>query len=357
MTRYGLVCLLLGAMAWAQAANSTSPAPQQQPASAPGATPAAGNPAASKEPDLSKVAMDAPIITIQGVCDNAAGDKKAEDCKTTITREQFEKVVDAIQPQMNQRARRQFAARYANALIMASKAHELGVDQGAEFEERMQLARIQVMSQMLGQAEQKKAAEISDKEIDDYYNANKANFEEASVQRIFVPRLQQLPAPKGKLSEAEEQKRQKEAEEAMKKEADTLHARAVAGEDFDKLEEEAYKAAGIQSKAPTTMMEKVRRNHLPPAQAVAMDLKAGEISAVLSDQSGYYIFKMAKKEAQPEDAVKEEIKGTLRSQKMQDQMQAIEHSAKANLDEAYFGPEATVPTRPMMPPPSRSGNK
>lgn len=360
MTRYGLVCLLLGAMAWAQAANST-PAPAQKPAAAPSAAPAtpqAGATAENKEPDLSKVAPDATIITLQGVCANPPADKtKSADCKTLITRAQFEKVVEAVQPQMNSRARRQFASRYANALIMSSKAHEMGLDQGAEFEQRMQLARIQVLSQMLGQAEQKKAAEISDKEIEDYYKGNEASFEEGEVLRIFIPRIQQLPTPKEKLSEAEDQKRTKESEDAMQKEADTLRKRAVAGEDFDKMQAEAFKVAGIQSKSPTAKMDKVRRNHLPPSQAAAMDLKGNEISAVLSDQSGYFVFKMVKKETLALDAVKDEIKGTLRSQKMQDQMQEIEHSATANLDEAYFGPEAQVPTRPIMPPPSKPGSK
>jgi len=360
MTRYGLVCLLLGAMAWAQAANST-PAPAPTPAAAPSAAPAApqaGAAAENKEPDLSKVPPDAPIITLQGVCDNPPTDKsKSADCKTVITRAQFEKIVETVQPQMNPRARRQFATRYANALIMSFKAREMGLDHGAEFEERIQLARIQVLSQMLGQAEQKKASEISDMEIEDYYKGNEVNFEEADVMRIFIPRVQQLPTPKEKLSEAEEQKRQKDAEDTMKKESDTLHARAVAGEDFDKLQAEAFKVAGIQSKSPTSKMDKVRRNHLPPGQATAMDLKVGEISAVLSDQSGYFIFKMVKKETLALDSVKDEIKGTLRSQKMQNQMQEIEHSATANLDEAYFGPEAQVPTRPIMPPPSRPGSK
>ena len=360
MTRYGLVCLLLGAMAWAQAANST-PAPAQKPAAAPSAAPATPQTGAApenKEPDLSKVAPDATIITIQGVCSNPPADKtKSADCKMVITREQFEKIVEAVQPQMNQRARRQFATRYTNAFIMSSKAHEMGLDQGPEFEEHMQLARIQVLSQMLGQAEQKKASEISDKEIEDYYKANEASFEEADVRRIFIPHIQQLPTPKEKLSDAEDQKRTKESEETMKKESDTLHDRAVAGEDCDKLQAEAFKVAGIQSKSPTSKMDKVRRNHLPPAQASAMDLKVGEFSAVLSDQSGYFVFKMVKKETLSLDAVKDEIKGTLRSQKLQDQMQAIEHSATANLDEAYFGPEAQVPTRPIMPPPNRSGSK
>ena len=75
MTRYWLVCLLLGAMAWGQAASSTSAPAAQQPGAPPsaastGAAPA-GNPE-SKDAEASKVAPDAPVITINGSCENAS---------------------------------------------------------------------------------------------------------------------------------------------------------------------------------------------------------------------------------------------------------------------------------------------
>lgn len=348
MKRYVLVCLLLTAMAWGQAPNSTSSPAAQQPGAPVGA---AGNP--TENPDAAKVAPDAVVVTINGLCEHPPAGKTADpNCKTVITRAEFEKLLDAVQPNMPARVRRQFATRYATALAMSQKAHEMGLDQGPKFQDRMELMRIQVLSQEFNQAVQEKAGQISDKDIEDYYQAHSADYEEADLQRIFVPHSLQLPASKPKLSAAAEKQRQKDAEATMKKEADKLHARAAAGEDFAKLQAEAVTVAGLKTKAPNTKMGEVRHNGLPPAHASVMDLKAGEVSPVISDPSGYYIYKVVSKDVEPLDKTKEEIRGALRSQRMQEQMQAVQQSATPTLDEAYFGPEMP-PTHGMpLPPPT-----
>ncbi|HWY55802.1 MAG TPA: peptidyl-prolyl cis-trans isomerase [Terriglobales bacterium] len=351
MTQYGLVWLLLAAMAWGQGATSTSTSPAQQPGTAPSA---AGQLADNKDADAAKVAPDAPVITINGLCDNPPADKTADpNCKTVITRAEFEKVLETVQPNMPPRARRQLATRYAMAMVMAQKAHEMGLDQGPKYEERMKLMRMQLLSQSYNQAVQEKAGQVSDKDIEDYYHANTAAYEEATLQRIMVPHSQTFPASKVKLSAAAEEKRRKDAEEVMQKEADKLHARAVAGEDFSKLQEEATQLSGSKAKAPSTKMGEVRRNSLPPTHASVMDLKSGEVSAVISDPGGYYIYKVGAKEVEPLDKVKEEIRATLRTQRMQEQMQAVQQSATPTLDESYFGPE--VPPQHGMPLPPPTG--
>jgi hypothetical protein len=357
MTQYGLLCLLFAALAWGQAANSTSaPAAQQSgapPSPAASSTAPASNPADSKEAEASKVALDAAVITINGSCENPPADKTADpNCKTVITRAEFERILDAVQPNMPARVRRQFATRYSSALVMAQKAHAMGLDQGPKFEERMNLARVQILSQGLSQAVQEKAGQISDKDIEDYYHTNSAAYEEADLQRIFIPRSQQFPASKVKLSDAAEQKRQKDSEGIMRKEADKLRVRAVAGEGFTKLQDEAFQLAGIKSKAPSTKMDKERRNSLPPAQASVMDLKTGEISPVFSDQSGYFIYKVGAKSVEPLDKVKDEIRGTMRTQRVQEQMQAVQQSATPTLDESYFGPEMAPAHGMPLPPPT-----
>ncbi|HSY66325.1 MAG TPA: peptidyl-prolyl cis-trans isomerase [Terriglobales bacterium] len=354
MMQYAFVCLLLAAMAWGQAA-SPPPPPAQQPGSQPGAPPSApGNPPAGKEDQAAKVAPDAAVITIAGLCDHPPADKATADpnCKTVITRAEFERIMDAVQPNMPPPRRRQFAMRYSMALVMTEKAHEMGLDQGPKFEDRMKLMRVQVLSQEYNQAQQEKAAQVSDQDIADYYKSHAPDYEEANLQRIFVPRAQQPPASKVKLSAAAEEKRRKDSEQIMQKEADKLHARAVAGEDFSKLQAEAFQTAGMKTKPPSTKMGEIRRSGLPPAQATVMDLKTGEISAVISDASGFYIFKVGAKEEAPLDKVKEEIRGALRSQHMQEQMQAMQQSATPTLDESYFGPEMPPPHGMPLPPPT-----
>jgi parvulin-like peptidyl-prolyl cis-trans isomerase-like protein len=365
MFKHFLVCLLLGALAWSQAGNP-KPAPTQNAGPATGPAPQAAGPqnpgAANPEPETPKLAPDAAVITISGMCDHPPADKTANaDCKTVITRAEFEKIIDAVQPTMPLRGRRSFAERYARALVMAHKAEEMGLDKTENYQERMRLQRIQVLSQELGRALQEKASQISDKEIDDYYHANPSKFEQAELERIYIPKSEQplnfdekKPDQPG---DAEKEKRDKEkAEQAMKAEADKLQARAAAGEDFSKLQTEAYTAAGIKAGTPNIDMGKTRRATLSPSQVSVMDMKPGEVSGVISDQNGFFIYKLKTKTTLTIDQVRDEIKGTLRSQRLQEETQSAAQSATPTLDESYFGPEAPargpMPGMPMPPTPA-----
>jgi len=350
MTRFGLVCLLLGALAWGQAANS-NPARAPQKAASPSATPQsaapAGMPAAASPQPVADLPSDTPVITINGLCENPPADKSAAaNCKTVITRAEFEKLIEVIQPSMPVRVRKQFANNYARALVMSQKAEQMGLDKDPSFEEHMRLARIQVLSQAFNKAVQDKAAQISDQEIEDYYHANTAKFEQADLDRIYIPKTQQPPPPPAKGAAAGPPARPADSEAAMKAEADKLHTRAVAGEDFTKLQADAYQAAGIKATAPTAGMAKVRRTSLSPNQVTVMDLKPGAVSDVIADQNGYYIYKVKSKEVLPLDQARDEIKATLRAERVQEAMKAAQESATPILNDSYFTP---------MPPPTLGG--
>jgi hypothetical protein len=333
MTRYGSVCLLLGSLSWYQATSSRSALEAQTNATAETTVRNLGH-----ELVAANIALDKPLITIAGLCDNPSADKAvASNCKTVITRAQFEKLIDAIQPNMRAHARREFALHYADVLVMTKRAEQMGLDKGANYEERMRLARIQVLSQELKEAIQEKAALVSDKEVEDYYRNNVARFEKAEIDRIYIPKTQQtLSVSDNRLSEDDRQKRSRESEQVMKEEAENLRARAGAGEDFAKLQAEAYQAAGIRSAVPNTSMV-IRRISLPTSQVLVMDLKPGEVSSVLADLNGYDIYKIKTKDTLPLDQVREEIRSTLRSQHMQNEMNSIQNSATTTLDESYFG--------------------
>ena len=334
MTRYWLVCLLLGTLCWGQATGSKVAQQPEQPAARTTANVKTAN---LDQPATSNTALDRPIITIVGLCDNPSADKgDAADCKTVITKAQFEKLIDAVQPGMSARARREFALSYADALVMTKKAEQIGLDKGANYEEQMRLARIQILSRDLKKVIQDRALQISDKDIEGYYSNNTARFETAVMDRIYVPKAQQPPSVSDKkLNDADRQKRSQESGQTMKEEADNLRARAVAGEEFTKLQADAYQVAGIKSAAPDTRIG-IRRTSLPPNQASVMDLKPGEVSSVLEDPNGYAIYRVKTKDTLSLDQAREEIKATLRSQRMQDEMRDIQDCATPALDESYF---------------------
>lgn len=336
MFHRALVCLLLASLAWGQA-------PSPSPAQAPAPSSNASAPAAAPAP--AEIAPDAAVITIKGVCpDSTATDKSSADCKTIITRAEFEKILSAISPNgVPPAARKQLATRYAMALAMASQAEKAGLDKGPRYEEMIKLSRMQVLSQLLNQSLQEKAGQVPDSDIEDYYKKNEANYQEVSLQRLFIPRTKQAPKSAVKLTAAQTKKQQDDGEAAMKVEAVALQKRAAAGADLAKLQAEAYTFAGIKAKPPNTDMGKIRRTALPPAHNFVMDLKTGEVSKLISDPGGSFVYKVGEKDTLPLEKVKQEIHNTLRGQRAQESMQAMQKSAQPELNDSYF---AVPPPKP-----------
>ncbi|MFZ0799137.1 MAG: peptidylprolyl isomerase [Terriglobales bacterium] len=348
-----LVCLLLAGLAYGQAAQPATP-----PAAAAKAE-LSVSAAPNKAPEV-KVGPDDAVITIKSFC--ADSTQQGDVCKTTITRTQFEKLADALQPGMSPALRRQLATQYSRMLRMSTVAEKRGLDKEARFDEMMIYARMQILSQHLSRALQEDAGKVTDGDIEDYYKKNEASYEQATLARIFVPRAKQIvnpvatpnagakpganaSAPAAPPPPTDAQK--KAAEEAMQKVAADIHARAVAGEDPDKLQKEAFVAAGLPGNATNTKMEKVRRTTLPANHRAIMDLKPGEVSQLISDpNSAYYIYKMISKETLTLETVKPEIRNLISSQRYRDSMQGFQGNFELN--DAYFGP-----TRPGMLPPPR----
>src|ERR1700685_4078002 len=147
---------------------------------------------------------------------------------------------------MSARARREFATRYAEVLVLSRKAEQARLDKGTSYEEQMKMARIEILSQEITRAIQAQASQVSDQDIVDYFRQNGSSFEQAEVDRIYVPRNQDPTSPTDK-SLSEGNVRSQSSDSYSKELADKLHARAIAGEDFDKLQADAYKMAGIKT--------------------------------------------------------------------------------------------------------------
>jgi hypothetical protein len=348
-----LVCLLFAGLVFGQVVPPAPPPATGAKAEQPATTAPAAPPEVKVEP------ADA-VITLKGFCADAT--QQGDACKTVITRAQFEKLAEALQPNMSPAIRRQLATAYTRVLRMSAVAEKRGLDKGATFEEKMNFARMQILSQELSRVLQEESGKVTDADIEDYYKKNEASYEQATLARIFIPREKQIAPAAAKpkagatasaktsapLPPTEAQK--KAAEDAMTKVAAGLHARAVKGEDPDKLQKEAYVAAGLTGNPPSTKMEKVRRTTLPANHQAIMDLKAGEVSEVFSDSnSGSYIYKLVSKETLTLDdaKVKTEIRNQLSSQRYRDSMQGFQGNVELN--DAYFG----AARNPAMPPPPR----
>ena len=138
----------------------------------------------------------------------------------------------------------------------------------------------------------------------------------------------------------------------MSKLAESLQARAAAREDFAKLQKEEFEAAGMKMESPSVNLPNVRRTGLPPGHATVFELKPGEVSAVISDSGGHYIYKVISKDHIALDQATNEIHSKLQNDRTRELMDKVTNSYKVETNEAYFGPGGvgTVPP-PRIPHP------
>lgn len=382
MGKIWLVCVLFGTMAWGQAAPSSPPPPQSSPM--PAANPATMPAQAAENP--ASVPANAPVLTIHGVCTTqprtAAKESAAKpagttaakaatassaDCTTVITKAQFEEMANNLAPNITPQMKKQLAGVLPRLMAMSNEAKKEGMENTPQFKERVKFNRMQILAQALQQKIQEDAAKVPEADVEKYYKEHPEMFEQYNVDRLFVPRTKQVEAEakeenekEEKMSEQEQKDKQaaqkakqEEGEKAMTKLADDLRARAAAGEDFLKLQKEAFDAAGMKIESPTVALPNVRRSGLPPAHAAAFELKPGEVSQVLSDSGGHYIYKMTSKTEMTLDQAQSEIHGKLQNDRMREKMDKLNNSFHADTNEAYFGPggPGSVPPRPMHPRP------
>src|ERR1700736_2958824 len=137
-----LVCRLLLGKDYGQAAQPATPPVAATPAA--GAKAEQTAPAATDKAAEIKVGPDDTVITMEGVCADAT--QQGDACKTVITRAQFEKLAETLQPGMSPAIRRQLATAYSRILRMSTVAEKRGLDKQPKFEEKMNFARMQVLS-------------------------------------------------------------------------------------------------------------------------------------------------------------------------------------------------------------------
>ncbi len=393
MRKSWLMCVLLGTLAWGQAQQNPAPA---SPAPAPSAAAKLPTPAA-------EVGPNAVVLTIKGVCaaapkaaasktadgKTAAAAKKPADCKTEITRAEFEKIANGVSWNVTPQFKKQLEQAYPRFLAMSEAARKKGMENTDYYKENLKIAKMQILTNELQHSIQTEADNVPESKVEGYYKSNPEAYEQYSLDRLFVPRHKQMSAAdkkedeeeekkedakddekltdeqkearekadeeKQKAKEAEEKARQDKEDEELTKLADTLRARAAAGEDMAVLQKEAFEAAGTKVENPKVNLPKVRRTGLPPAHAAVFDLKVGEVSQVISDNGGHYIYKVVSKEELPlDDQIKGEIHNKLKSDRLKEMMDKVTNSFTSVPNEAYFGPiEASAPGRgrPRMPPP------
>ncbi|HWC16396.1 MAG TPA: peptidylprolyl isomerase, partial [Terriglobales bacterium] len=338
-------------------ASSSSPTPH--PAQAGTVAPAQA-PAPPSTPPLSAVPENTAVITIDGICgvalngtvkrpaQPAAAAKSATaaktttgktstapaDCKTEVTRGEFERLTKTVAAGAPVTVYRQIASRYVQVLTAANQGVKLGVDKDAEFNdqlnEQLALVRLQMLAQYAERKLQAEAANISDAEEKAYYDQNPPAFEQVTLTRIFVPR-----APAGNPAGTGAGTQPATAPPDSDAIAENARKQLLAGDDAEKIQKSVYEQLKNTSAPPTTNFGTRRRGALPPAQEQKVfALNSHDVSEVMSDSIGHVIYRVESKQVLPFDQVKDEIKRKMTQQRLEDSRQKIMSASNADYNVA-----------------------
>ena len=292
-----------------------------------------------------------PVITIQGICEvslngtakaparatatktgaasaHSAAASSGDECKTEITRAQFEKLMKLASPGA---PRRQLAASLVQLLNAANEGVKLGVEKDPDFAEKLAISKLQLLGIEAKRELQTRASNVSDAELKTYYDQNASAFEEVTLTRLFVPRTPADP-------------KQTEQPADPKAIADNARQQLMIGTDPDKIEKGIYDQLKSTNPPPSSKFGAHRRGTLPATQEQKVfDLKDGEISEVISDPSGYVVYRVDQRRQLPFEQVKDDVKQRIVRQKLTDLSQQITSASKAEYNDAYFGPETASP--------------
>jgi hypothetical protein len=274
------------------------------------------------------------VLTIDGICQQNSD--KPHECKTLVTRAQFEKLLSVLpldrgqqeQP-MSATAKRQFAIQYSHLLVFAAEAEKRGLQNTPESRLLLEYSHAQTMAQLMAQ-HLKELTRPTIEQAKDFYAANQDLYAELTLQRVYIP-VQQLTD--GKTNEVE-----------MRAVADDLYRRAATAVEFSGLQAEANEKAGIKNPPQPTIV--VPTSALPIGLQSVRQLKSGELSQIIQDSSGFYFYKLESKRLLAFEAAAAEIQEKLVELNLQQEITRLLSSAKPVLNAQYFQQSAVPPRHP-----------
>ena len=272
-----------------------------------------------------------PVVRLKGVCK----DRPAKSaCETVVTREDFDNYASLYAPDLAPAARGRVAVQYAGTLAFAALAEQQGLEKNValakEIELQLKLVRKRILANAYLQTLQKQT--VGEAEIQQYYEEHKAQYEQIQVRRLSVPFL--VPTEDGRPLDRSK----------VKAEMDELRKRAVAGEDLDALQQDAYKHLHVQAAPPTVNVLTVQRYSVQGDEAKALELKPGEISEVLDLPASFAVLKIESKDPVPLQSVHQQIEATLRGNRVKGEVNKLGSKISAEFNLQYL----EMPAQPEL---------
>jgi hypothetical protein len=324
-------------------AQAQQPQPATPPAQRPQPPAVANRPQPVAPP--APVAPETAVVTVHGVCPEgqAAPAGKPDACTMVLTRAQFEGLVSSLNVNNTNYpppALRGFANDYANILALASAGEKAGVEKDPRFADLMRIARARVLAESYRRSLQEKYGNPSDDEIAAYYNQNVDKFGQTKIERIHVP----------KVDPTRPQDRKPDFEVKAKKLAGEIRERAARGEDVTSLQVEVYKTLGLKAQPPQTELSTNPKPTFPANVEQDINaLKAGEVTKVEFEPSGFNIYKVRSRNTIPLEQAKAQIVREISQKNIDAALKTATSGVHSELNEQYFSFHNAAPPQRITP--------
>lgn len=300
------------------------------PAASP-AAPAAQAPAAAEKPSL-EIAEPADKVVLK------IGNQQ-------FTKADMDMLISSLPPQAQRsiatQGKKSLGEQYATIVALSQQAQLHHLDQSPEFMRKLALEKQQMEAQA-AYAEVNDQATVTPEDVQQYYNAHAAEYDEIVVRQIVIRKKPaQLPTaqaqPPASTAPGLTPEEAKQRAEAIRKEL-------AAGTDIKKVADE-FKSPGdvIIEPEPRT----IRRGSMrPDMEKVAFALKDGEISEPVDLPQALIIFQAIKHDHADLKTVTPDIERTLRQEKIKAALDTIKKNANVWMDDQYFAAPPKVSAAP-----------
>jgi hypothetical protein len=259
------------------------------------------------------LAGDSTVIRVEYNC----GDAPAP-CTLTVTKGEFEGLVNALDPTMSAPNRQALAADYSRLLIMAAEARRRGIDRSPELQTLIHYSTLQVLASRLVYQMNAAAPAISAEDIEKYFANHATDYQEVVLSRIFVPAH---PNHNGDgYSEAEAA-------------AQAARLRILNGEEFSRVATELSSSSGPIN----SPLGPVRCASLPEGVRPVCSLTQWEVSSPVKDAGGYSIYRLDSRTVKELADVREEVRQTIERERLQHELESARTPVSLDLNEQYFG--------------------
>lgn len=262
-----------------------------------------------------------------------------------ITAGEVEQIVQALPPDYRAfysgQGKRRLAVYILRMKLLSSEAIKEKLDQRPEVARAIAVAR----ESILADAAQKHIAQditVSDQELRDFYERNKAQFEEDRVAHILI-RTRSAPIKSSDPSQAG----LPDAE--ARKKLEDIRKQVLAGADFAQMAKQ-YSEDSTTAAAGGDLGILDRNKIVPPIIEAAHGLSPGQVSNLIATPSGFEIIKVEQKRLIPFEEAKPGLESQIRQSKANEVVQHLMEASGAFIDQDFFSGSPNQNT--AAPPPT-----